>query len=178
MRTNICVATVIAVLMAQCSGFFSPAIAEPAAVTVKIGYFSLPQVRSQCHEAAQAELLKTQAEAQLRKAAEEANRAIQKMREDKKGDEEVKAAFQKAQTEIRAKEEALAQLVQSQSDRANAAIARAVGKVAQDRGIDIVVDGQGVFAGGAKFRDSGVDLTKEIVSTLNASDKESGTESK
>lgn len=146
--------------------FSQGASAQGSAITVKIGYFSLPSVKANFSEAAQAELLKTQAEAQLRREAEQANREIQKLRDDKKSEADVKIALEKAQLRIQAKEEALAQLVQSQTIRANSAIARAVTDVASRKGIDIVVDSQSVYTGAERFRDSGVDLTKEVIESL------------
>jgi hypothetical protein len=41
--------------------------------------------------------------------------------------------------------------------------------VAKDKGLDIIVDGQSIFAGGQKFLDSGIDVTKEVISKLNNS---------
>ena len=42
----------------------------------------------------------------------------------------------------------------------------AVNQVAKDKGLDLIVDGAGVFAGGQKVLDSGVDVTEDIVKTL------------
>jgi len=148
----------------------SPVFAQgaPSAVSVKLGYFSLGMVRANYAEASTSEGLKAQAEAQLRQAAEEANTRIQKMREDKKPTDEIEKSIREAQTKLGAKQEALAQLVETSTNSVTAKIMQAANLVAKDKGVDIVVDGQHVFAGGQKFLDSGIDLTKEIIERLKS----------
>ncbi|MBP7862565.1 OmpH family outer membrane protein [bacterium] len=148
----------------------SPAMAQ-SAVSVKLGYFSLGMVRANYAEASTSEGLKAQAEAQLRQSAEEANSRIQKMREEKKPTEEIEKAIREAQTKLGAKQEALAQLVETSTSTVTAKIMQAANLVAKDKGVDIVVDGQHVFAGGQKFLDSGVDLTKEIIERLKSGNR-------
>lgn len=145
-----------------------PVLAQsaPSTVSVKLGYFSLGMVRANYAEASTSEGLKAQAEAQLRASAEEANSRIQKMREEKKPTEEIEKAIREAQTKLSAKQEALAQLVETSTSSVTAKIMQAANAVAKEKGVDIVVDGQHVFAGGQKFLDSGVDLTKEIIERL------------
>ncbi|MCW5823811.1 MAG: OmpH family outer membrane protein [Cyanobacteria bacterium TGS_CYA1] len=155
----------LVLVSALLSASVCPALAQ-SAVQVKLGYFSLGMVRANYAEASTSEGLKAQAEAQLRQAAEEANSRIQKMREDKKPTEEIEKAIREAQTKLGAKQEALAQLVETSTSTVTAKIMQAANAVAKEKGVDIVVDGQHVFAGGQKFLDSGVDLTKEIIERL------------
>lgn len=152
------------------SASVSPALAQ-SAVSVKLGYFSLGMVRANYAEASTSEGLKAQAEAQLRQSAEEANSRIQKMREEKKPTEEIEKAIREAQTKLGAKQEALAQLVETSTSAVTAKIMQAANLVAKEKGVDIVVDGQHVFAGGQKFLDSGVDLTKDIIERLKSGNR-------
>lgn len=139
-----------------------------ASVSVKIGYFNLGMVKANCPMAASSDILKAQAESQLRDELESSNKMIQKMKADKKDANEIQAAIQKAQSMLSAKQEALAQLVQAQASQVNMKIVQAVSQVAKEKDLDVIVDGQSIYAGGQKFLDSGVDVTKEIISKVNS----------
>ncbi|MCC7529995.1 MAG: OmpH family outer membrane protein [Candidatus Melainabacteria bacterium] len=145
----------------------SPASAQKTAssTSVKIGYFNLQMVKAS-GTGSDAEALKAQAESQLRRDIEAGQKAIQKAREEKKSDEDLKKIVQQVQTELAAKQQALGQLVQTQNAIENNRLIQAVAQVAKDKGLDLIVDGAGVFAGGQKVLDSGVDVTEDIVKTL------------
>lgn len=145
----------------------APALAAPAqSVSVKIGYFNLALVKASYPEAAGSETLRVQAENQLRRDVEEGNKALQKLQEDKKPKEEVEKRAQQLQTEINAKQRALIELVQTQTAIANQTIAQTVASVAKEKGLDLVIDGSGVFSGGDKIVNSGEDITDAIVKKL------------
>lgn len=150
------------------AGTLSPAFAQKtaSATSLKIGYFNLAMVKGS-GTGGDAEALKNQAESQLRRDIEAGQKAIQKAREDKKSDEDLKKIVQQVQTELAAKQQALAQLVQTQNAIETQRLMGAVNQVAKDKGLDLIVDGAGVFAGGQKVLDSGVDVTEDIVKTLN-----------
>jgi uncharacterized hydantoinase/oxoprolinase family protein len=57
--------------------------------------------------------------------------------------------------------------VQSSQAQALQAISAAVNSVAQEKGLDLVVDGGGVLSGGQKLLDNGVDITAEVVKKLD-----------
>lgn len=135
-------------------------------VQVKIGYFNLALVKVAYPDAAGSENLRIQAENQLRRDVEEGNQSLQKMQEEKKPKEEVEKKAQQLQTEINAKQKALIELVQRQQQFANNQIASAVAAVAKEKGLDLVVDGAGVFAGGDKVLGNGEDITDAIVKKL------------
>jgi Skp family chaperone for outer membrane proteins len=142
---------------------------QPLQVSVKLGYFSLGMVKANFPLAASSDLLKAQAEAQLREEFDSSNKLIQQLKSEKKPEAEIQKAVQIAQAKISAKQEALAQLVQAQANQVTLRIAQACTQVARDKGLDIIVDGQSIFAGGQKFLDSGIDVTKEVISKLNNS---------
>jgi len=123
-------------------------------------------VKLACPEAAGSEALRLQAEAQLKRDAEEGNRKIEKAQNEKKPAEEVQKMIVQIQTEINAKQQALGQLLQTSSALANEKIARAVNAVARENDLDLVVDGAGVFTGGQQVLENGLDITSETIKKL------------
>lgn len=146
-----------------------PASAQKAAsaTTLKVGYFNLNLVKASSPDAAGSESLKNQAESQLRREVEEANKNLQKALSEKKPQEEVQKMAKEVQTEINAKQKALAELVQAATAQANQKIFQAVNQVAAEKGLDLVVDGAGVYAGGQKVIDNGQDITSEVIKKLS-----------
>jgi len=134
--------------------------------SVKIGYFNLALVKAAYPEAKESEDLRDKADAQLKREVDESNARIQKAREEKKSAEEIKKMTEQFQIEVNAKQKALMELVQSASSTATQKILGAVNSVARQKGLDLVVDGAGVYAGGQKVLDSGVDITEDIVREL------------
>ncbi len=166
--TGACAALLVAV-----SGLSTPAFAQKSAqqTSVKIGYFNLALVKASYPEAAGSELLRTQAENQLRRDVEEGNKRLQKAQEEKKPKEELEKMARDLQTEINAKQQALIQLVQTQAAIATQNIAQAVNMVAKEKSLDLVVDGAGVFAGGDKIVNNGEDITEAVVKKLSPTAK-------
>lgn len=146
-----------------------PANAQKAAsaTTLKVGYFNLNLVKASSPDAAGSESLKNQAESQLRREVEEANKNLQKALSDKKPQEEVQKMAKEVQTEINAKQKALAELVQAATAQANQKIYQAVNQVAAEKSLDLVVDGAGVYAGGQKVIDNGQDITADVIKKLS-----------
>lgn len=144
-----------------------PSFAAASPISVKVGYFNLQLVKASFPEAAGSETLREQAQNQLRRDVEEGNKMLQKLQEDKKPKEDIEKSARQLQTEINAKQQALIQLVQTQLAIANQTIASAVASVAKDKGLDLVIDVNGVFAGGEKVVSNGEDITDAIVKKLN-----------
>ena len=71
------------------------------------------------------------------------------------------------QAEINAKQQALAQLVQSAQSQATEKLYTAVNMVAKEKGLDVIIDGAGVFAGGKMVLENGQDVTLDIISKLS-----------
>lgn len=172
MKSRILTSTCTALLVAV-AGLSTPAFAQKSAqqTSVKIGYFNLALVKASYPEAAGSELLRTQAENQLRRDVEEGNKRLQKAQEDKKPKEELEKMARDLQTEINAKQQALIQLVQTQAAIATQNIAQAVNVVAKEKSLDLVVDGAGVFAGGDKIVNNGEDITEAVVKKLSPTAK-------
>ena len=145
-----------------------------SSVSIKIGYFNLALVKASYPESAGSETLRVQAENQLRRDVEEGNKRLQKQQEDKKPKEEIEKMAQQLQVEINAKQRALIELVQTQQQVANQQIAAAVAAVAKEKGLDLVVDGAGVFSGGDKIVSNGEDITDALVKRLNPALKAGG----
>ncbi|MBX9687852.1 MAG: OmpH family outer membrane protein [Candidatus Obscuribacterales bacterium] len=142
--------------------------AGPAqSVPIKMGYFNLALVKASYPEAAGSETLRIQAENMLRRDVEEGNKALVKLQEEKKPKEEIEKKASQLQIEINSKQRALIELVQTQTQTANQQIASAVAQVAKEKGLDVVVDGAGVFSGGDKIVSSGEDITDAVVKRLS-----------
>ena len=145
-----------------------PALAQKAAtsVSVKIGYFNEALVKASFPEAAGSENLKTTAESQLRKDLEDANKAIQTMQEQKKPADEIQKAIRDAQVSMNARQQALAELVQSQNAVVRDKMVQAVNAVGREKGLDLVVNGEGLYMGGKTVLDNGTDITNEVAKKL------------
>jgi len=145
----------------------SAALAKTASqVSVKIGYFNLALVKAASPETAGTEMLRTQAENQLKADLESANKQIQKMQEEKKPQSEIDKAVHDSQLSINAKQQALVQLVQAQTLRARDRIIQATNQVCREKGLDLAIDGEGLLVGGRMVLDNGVDITQDIVKAL------------
>ena len=162
-------ATAASTIALTLSVLSTPALAQKAAtpVNVKVGYFNLNLVKMADPEAVGSDSLKNQAESQLRRDVDEGNKKVQKARDEKKSAEEVTKMVEQLQLEIAAKNQALAQLVQNNNAIAQDRLRQVINGVAKDRGLDLIIDGAGVFAGGQKVLDNGVDVTDEIAKKLN-----------
>lgn len=149
--------------------FAQPVLAQKnaTAAALKIGYFNLNLVKISCPETAGSETLRLQAENQLKREVEQANKRLQKAQEEKRTPEELKKLTSDIQAEINAKQQALAQLVQTATAQASEKIFQAVNQVAQEKGLDLVIDGAGVYAGGQKVIDNGVDVTADIMKKIS-----------
>lgn len=161
---------ILCLTLTLCSALLlpNPASAQKAPVSkqFKIGYFNLAMVKLSCPEAVRSEALRIQAEAQLKRDVEEGNRKIERAQAGKKAPEEIQKLVQTIQTEINAKQQALGQLLQTSSAQANEKVARAVNSVAQEKGLDLVVDGAGIFTGGKDVLENGVDITNDTIKKL------------
>lgn len=142
---------------------------QAKSVSVKIGYFNLPLVKASYPPASNSEILKAQAESKLREELKSIRENINKMRTDKKPEADIKRFQEISQAKISAKQQAYTDLLANQSNQVKVSIARAVDSVAKSKGLDIVLDGQGLFAGGKMVLDNGVDITREVVAKLNPS---------
>lgn len=165
MTSKFITSTVAAVALAVVG--LAPSMAAPAQQTsVKIGFFNLALVKQSYPASATYEQLKNRAEAMLRAYVEEGNKMLQKAQEEKKPKEEIEKMAKQLQTEVNARQQALAELIQGQAQQSQQAIAIAVGSVAKDKGLDVVVDGAAVFSGGEKIVANGEDITELVVAKL------------
>ena len=113
---------------------------------------------------------RNQAEAQINHDVDESNRKLQKLKDEKRPEDEIKKTAEQLQIEIKAKVQALSQLIQSSTNAvAQERLRRVVAEVAKERGLDVVLDASGVYAGGQKINDNGVDVTGDVVKKLTVS---------
>lgn len=157
------------IVLASSLGFAPAALAEKAATatSVKIGYFNYNLVKAAYPEAADSERMKNQAEEQLKRDVMDGNTKLQKAKEDKKSEDEIKKMQETLQIAITAKQQALVEMVQRENAIAQERVRRAVSDVAKDKGLDLIIDGAGVFAGGQKIVENGVDVTEDVVKKLS-----------
>ena len=135
-------------------------------INVKVGYVNLAMIKANTPDSASSEQLTKQAEAFLKASVEESNKRLLKAQEEKKSEEDIKKLKSDLQTQINAKQQAYAELVQSSQAQSLQRISAAVNQVASDKGLDLVVDGGGVLAGGQKLLDNGIDITNDVVKKL------------
>jgi Skp family chaperone for outer membrane proteins len=157
------------VVLASSVGFAPSALAQKAATatSVKIGYFNLNLVKASYPEAAGSEQIKNQAEEQLKRDVLAGNDKLTKAKEEKKSEDEIKKMQSDLQIAITAKQQALVELVQNANAIAQERMRQAINAVAKDKGLDVVIDGAGVFAGGQRIVENGVDVTEDIVKKLS-----------
>jgi Skp family chaperone for outer membrane proteins len=123
-------------------------------VPIKMGYFNLVQIKTSFPQAAAATTLEERAKELLRKNVEDANKQLVELQKQNKPSEEIE------------KQHAMASLLSNTSADANRSIAQAVLSVAKEKGLDIIIDASGIYAGGDKFASSGEDVTEAVLKRL------------
>ena len=140
---------------------------QAKSVSVKFGYFNLALVKASYPPASNSEILKAQAESKLREEIKNAQEELDGMKSSNKSEAEIKKFLSDSQIKISAKQQAYTEILVNQSNQVKVSIAKAVDAVAKDKGLDLVLDAQGIFAGGKTVLDNGVDITREVVAKLN-----------
>ena len=135
-------------------------------VSVKMGYFNLLQVKASYPEAAAATSLEEKAKEMLRLEVEAANKELMELQKANKTKEEIEKRKTELQNQIAAKQQAMSQLLMSNSAEASRNIAAAVLSVAKEKGLDVIIDAAGIYAGGDKFANSGEDVTDAVMKRL------------
>lgn len=159
-------------LVAIAAGLMASSSTLPASagqsqtMSVKMGYFNLTQVKSQHPASAGLDRLENNARELLRADAEKGNALLVQMQKDGKSADEVKAKAQELQLQLNAKMEATMTLLNGNRNSATSEILQAVNTVAKDKGLDVVVDANGVFSGGDKVVNSAEDVTDAVIQKL------------
>lgn len=112
------------------------------------------------------QLLKAQAESQLRQAAKEAIDVLQKMRKDGRSEGEISAEEARRKILVETQQKALAEMVGKGDAESRAEIEEAVASIAQAKGYDLVIDLDGIYFGGADIRNTSPDITNEIIQKI------------
>ena len=144
----------------------APTVANP--LTAKYGYFNLPLLRSRIPQLLQSEVLKVTVENQLRRQIDETNKSLLDAQKAGKSKQEIDAMTQTFQTEASASQKALVDIIQTQRALETQSIASAVSKVAKDRGLDIIVESTGTFAGNSNLASAGVNITQNLIELLSS----------
>ncbi len=135
-------------------------------VPIKMGYFNLVQIKTSFPQAAAATTLEERAKELLRKNVEDANKQLVELQKQNKPSEEIEKRKKELQIEIEAQQHAMASLLSNTSADANRSIAQAVLSVAKEKGLDIIIDASGIYAGGDKFASSGEDVAEAVLKRL------------
>jgi len=135
-------------------------------VPIKMGYFNLVQIKTSFPQAAAATTLEERAKELLRRNVADANNQLVELHKQNKPKEEIEKRSKELQIEIEAQQHAMASLLSNTSADANRSIALAVAGVAKEKGLDIVIDASGIYAGGEKFASSGEDVTDAVLKKL------------
>lgn len=155
----------LAVYIAACG--VSPSVA--AAVTVKVGYFSLAKVKQEYTVSKDADAFRTQAEATLRKEVADGNQSLVDAQNRHVSKAEIEQMARDLQQRINAHQSDLIKQTQDRRKQADDLIGAAAAEVARQNGLDVMLDGEGVFGGGDKLVTAGADCTDAILHSLGVS---------
>ncbi|MCC7529222.1 MAG: hypothetical protein IT342_11935, partial [Candidatus Melainabacteria bacterium] len=134
-------------------------------MSIRIGYFNLAIVKAKYKPWLDAENLRREREADLRKLVEEGNvRLVNAQKTSSK--EAVQEIAKQLQHEINATQAKYVAEVQSRTKEVNLNLANAAKSIAEKCGVDVVVDGVAVYGGSDLIIQDGVDLTAAMDSLL------------
>lgn len=150
MRKNLGVVILTAIMILGVSAVYAD----------NIGYIDMQKVFMNYTDAkkAQEDFKKKQDEYQ--KIYDEKQKEVEKAKIDKKSDEDIKKLISKLETELEPKKDELLKLNQELTMKLRDKILTASQKVAQEYGIDVVMDRQVILTGG-------FDLTDFVIKNLN-----------
>lgn len=143
-----------------------------AAEMMRIGYLNLASIKAVHPASKAAEQVSVNAENQLQNELKAANEELGNVQDKGGSQAEVKDLALQLKTRIDAKQQALIQIIQAQRENAIKEISTAASQVGQELGLDLVVDGGAVYAGGRGIVDNGVDVTVPIAKKLRIQSEE------
>jgi Skp family chaperone for outer membrane proteins len=135
---------------------------------LKVGYLDLNKIKVLYPDAAQAESMKQNAELQLADVVLKANRALAQAQLEKKSPQDLEKLQKDLQLQVQGMQQGIRLMVDQQTSAAYQKISGVAVEVASDRGLDVVVDSNTVFAGGAPLLKNGEDLTDPVLRKLLA----------
>jgi Skp family chaperone for outer membrane proteins len=133
---------------------------------LKVGYLDLNKIKQLYPEAAQVETMKQQAELQLVDVVNRANKALIQAQQEKKSPQEISKLHQDMQLQVQGMQQGIKLMVDQQTQATYAKITGAASAVAKDRGLDVVVDSNTIFAGAEPLTKNGEDLTDPVLRKL------------
>lgn len=132
----------------------------------KTAWFSRGRVLGSSAAQQKRELLKAQAESQLRQSAQEAINVLEKMQKDGRPLSEITAEEGKRKAQVEHQQKALAELVGKSMSEGRAELLEAVAAVAREKGLSLVLDLDGIFYGGEELRETSRDVTDAVISRM------------
>lgn len=142
------------------------ASAKSSPLLGKSGWFSRGKVIAYSASQQKREMLKAQAESQLRQSAQEAINVLQKMQKDGRPTSEITAEEARRKSQVESQQKALAELVGKSMSEGRAELAEAVAAVAREKGLTLVLDVDGIFYGGEDLKDTSRDVTDAVISKM------------
>lgn len=141
-----------------------PALAET--VSLKAGYFNLATIKNKYQPAKDAESFRDAAEAELRADVEKGNQDLLNAQKSGASKDQLAAMARELQATVNAKQQELIKQSQTKGAVVAKSIEAAVASVAERQGLQLVVDGAGVYAGGDRLVDNGSDVTEAVLDAL------------
>lgn len=132
----------------------------------KSAWFSRGKVLAYSASQQKRELLKAQAESQLRQSAQEAINVLQKMQKDGRPTSDISAEEARRKSQVESQQKALAELVGRSMSEGRAELAEAVAAVAREKGLTLILDLDGIFYGGEDLKDTSRDVTDAVISKM------------
>lgn len=129
----------------------------------KTAFFNSSKVAAALPSQRRRQLLKAQAESQLRQAAKEAIDVLQKMRKDGRTEAEISAEETRRKVLVENQQKALGEIVGKADAESRAEIEEAVASIAEARGYALVLDLDGIYFGGGEIKNAGHDITGELI---------------
>ncbi|MBC7999973.1 MAG: OmpH family outer membrane protein [Leptolyngbya sp.] len=132
----------------------------------KSAWFSRGKVLAYSASQQKREMLKAQAESQLRQSAQEAINVLQKMQKDGRPTADITAEEARRKTQVESQQKALAELVGKSMSEGRSELVEAVAAVAREKGLTLVLDLDGIFYGGEDLKDTSRDVTDAVISKM------------
>lgn len=129
---------------------------------------NLGAIKSRFADSVAAQQCRMNSQDTLRKAVAAGNEQLEKLESEGKPKSVIDERTKSLKAEIHAMEQVLIQLTQTQETAAQRKIADAGSEALNETNGDILVDGSGIFVGGAMVKENGIDLTAKLCLKLGA----------
>ncbi len=170
MKSKTLLVTAFSLLLLS-SSHLNPAAADT--VTIKAGYFNLAVVKSKFQASLDADAFRTQSEKDLLDEVEAGNQRLDAAKASGSSLAQQQAMADELQSKINSRQKQLIADYQAKNTAATQAIMQAATKVAEQKGLQLIVDGAAVYGGGKVLVDKGIDVTNSILNALGVASTDS-----